>query len=215
MNTRYNNWLNLVTGIKAMKYNVGLIRQLLIIPLLFFSAHAVGANFYKCKTSDGQVTFSDKPCQKKSQTTQKGKLNSFRITGTIGNKEFPDDKPDRDANSVFAFRAKFTNILHSLSPLRMSITQYYMEHGKWPENMEALGFDRQAMKSSQIDGVRIKKNGKITAVLNAKLGDNKVIVLNPKPAMGATQLDWQCWSNFPRALLGGGELEICGSRYIF
>ena len=215
MKTRYNNWLNSAMGIKTMKDNGGLILQLLIINLLFFSAQAVGANFYKCKTSNGQITFSDKPCPKKSQTTKKGKLNSFRISGTVGNEEYTDNQNSYDANSVFAFRAKFTNILHSLSPLRMSITQYYMERGKWPENMEALGFDRQAMKSSQIDGVRIKKDGKITAVLNTKLGENKFIVLDPKPAMSETQIDWQCWSNFPRTLLGGGELEICGSRNIF
>jgi hypothetical protein len=97
----------------------------------------------------------------------------------------------------------------------MAITQYYMDRRKWPEDMESLGFERQAMHSKQIDSVRIKKNGKITAMLNAKLGENKIIVLNPKPAMGETQLEWQCWSNFPRALLGGGELEICSSRNIF
>ena len=61
----------------------------------------------------------------------------------------------------------------------------------------------------------IANNGKIVAILNAKLGENKIIVLNPKPAMGATTIDWQCWSNYPRNLLGGGELEICESREIF
>ena len=35
-----------------MKYNAGFIQQLLTINLLFFSAHAVGANFYKCETGD-------------------------------------------------------------------------------------------------------------------------------------------------------------------
>jgi hypothetical protein len=192
-----------------------LYRQLLFICLLFIPAYAFSANFYKCENSVGKVTFSDKPCPAKSKTTKKGKLNSFRISGTVGNGEFPDDKPDRDANAVFIFRAKFSNILQSLSPLRVSITQFYMERGQWPENMEALGFERQAMQSQHIDSVRIKKNGKVVAMLNAKLGEHKMIILNPKPAMGATTIDWQCWSNYPRTLLGGGELEICGSREIY
>ena len=158
-----------------MKYSKRLIRQLLIICLLFFSTHTMGANFYKCKTSDGQITFSDKPCPKKSQTTKKGKLNSFRISGTVGNEEYTDNKTDYDTNSIFIFRAKFTNILQSLSPLRMAITQHYMNRGKWPEDMESLGFERQAMHSKQINSVRIKKNGKITLVeeLDVELLDRK------------------------------------------
>ncbi|MDX1813081.1 MAG: hypothetical protein R3240_14090, partial [Gammaproteobacteria bacterium] len=87
--------------------------------------------------------------------------------------------------------------------------------GKWPEDMEALGFDQQSMTSNDIDNVKIKKNGKVVAMLNSRHGENKIIVLLPKPAMSNTKLDWQCWSNFPRSLLGGGELEICGSRRIY
>lgn len=192
-----------------MFYRLLLSASLLLPPISF------GASFYKCETSTGKISFSDKPCPEKSKTTKKGNLNSFRISGTVGNNEFPDDKPSRDANSIFIFRAKFSAILGSLSPLRMSITQYYMKRGEWPENMEALGFERQAMQSMHIKSARIKKNGKIVAILNAKLGENKIIVLNPKPAMGATTIDWQCWSNYPRNLLGGGELEICESREIF
>lgn len=192
-----------------------LCRPLPLVMLMCFPSLALGANFYKCESSDGKVGFSDKPCPTKSITTQKGKLNSFRITGSVGRNEFPDEEPDRDENAVFIFRAKFSSILQSLTPLRQSITQYYMERGQWPDNMEALGFEQQAMQSQQIDSVRIKKNGKIVAQLNANLGEHKMIILNPKPAMGATTVDWQCWSNYPRSLLGGGELEICGSREIY
>ena len=183
--------------------------------LLIFSPEILSANYYKCETDDGQIAFSDKPCPKKSKTTGKGKINSFRITGEIGNTEFAEDAAERDENSIFMFRAKFSNILQSLTPLRRTITQYYMERGKWPENMEALGFERQSMQSKHIDSVRIRKNGKIVAKLNSRLGENKIIVLNPKPAMGETTIDWQCWANFPRSLLGGGELELCGSSDIF
>lgn len=190
-------------------------QQLSLVILLSFSSLALGANFYKCETSDGKVTFSDKPCPTKSTTTKKGRLNSFRITGSVGNEEFPDDEFNPDDKTVFIFRAKFSGILQSLTPLRQSITQYYMERRQWPDNMEALGFEQQAMKSQRIDNVRIKKNGKIVALLNAKMGENKIIILNPKPAMGATSIDWQCWSNYPHSLLGGGELEICGSREIY
>lgn len=186
-----------------------------MVCLLLWSTQVFAANFYKCEDSSGQVTFSDKPCPTKSKTTAKGKLNSFRISGTVGNQEFKDDKPERDPNSVFIFRAKFTNILQSLTPLRLSITQYYMDRGNWPKNLEALGFESQSMQSRDIDNVRIKKNGKIVAMLNERHGENKFVVLIPKPALGATKLDWSCWSNFPRSLLGGGELELCGSREIF
>jgi hypothetical protein len=190
-------------------------RPLPLVMLAFLPSLVLGANFYKCETSDGEVTFSDKPCPTKSTTTQKGKLNSFRITGSVGKDEFPDDTPNRDENSVFIFRAKFSSILQSLTPLRRSIAQYFMERGQWPDDIKALGFDQQAMQSQQIDSVRIKKNGKIVALLNARLGEHKIIILNPKPTMGATSIDWQCWSNFPRSLLGGGELEMCGSREIY
>ena len=190
-------------------------RQLILLCLLAFSSYASGANFYKCETSDGNITFSDKPCPKKAKTTGQGKLNSFRINGTVGSNEFAEDNPDRDPNSIFIFRAKFTNLLQSLTPLRMSIVTYYMERGKWPIEMEDLGFEPQSMQSRQIDNVKIKKNGKIVAMLNPRLGENKFIVLTPRPAMGGATVDWQCWANFPPSMLGGGELEICGSREIY
>lgn len=192
-----------------------LYRFIIFTSLALLPFYAYSGNFYKCESSSGKVTFSDKPCPKKSKTTKKGKLNSFRISGTVGNKEFPDDKPNRDANSIYIFRAKFSNIQASLMPLRMAITQFYMSRRQWPETMETLGFERQAMQSKQISGVRIKKNGKIVATLNARLGEHKFIILNPSPAMGATTIDWQCWSNFPRTMLGGGELELCESREIY
>lgn len=191
------------------------LRLPVLIVLLFISTSTTAASFYKCQTSSGEITFSDKPCPKKSKTTAKGKLNSFRITGTVGNEEYTDNSPEPDTTTALIFRAKFTSILESLSPLRRTITQYYFERGKWPENMEALGFEKQSMQSKDISNVRIKNNGKIVAILNHRHGENKIIVLNPKPAMGGTSLDWQCWSNFPRSLLGGGELELCGSRHIF
>lgn len=189
-----------------------------ILSLLFLTAASfplLAANFYKCESSGGEITFSDKPCPKKSRTTDTGKLNSFRISGTVSDREFTDDSPEPDPQTALIFRSRFANILQSLTPLRNTITQYYMERGKWPEDMDSMGFDQQAMQSRDIDSVRIKKNGKIVAQLNQRHGQNKIIVLNAKPAMGNTTIDWQCWSNFPRSLLGSGELEICGSRHIY
>lgn len=189
------------------------------IPTLFIftiiSLPVMSANFYRCESSTGEVTFSDKPCPKESQTTDRGKLNSFRISGTVSREEFTDDSPERSPESILIFRSKFTNILQSLVPLRNTINQYYMDRGEWPENMKSLGFDQQAMNSRDIDSVRIRTNGKVVARLNSRHGDNKIIVLSPKPALSNTKLDWQCWSNFPRSLLGSGELEICGSRHIY
>lgn len=191
------------------------LRFAALIYLLLVSLPAFTANFYKCQSSSGEVTFSDKPCPKKSKTTSTGKLNSFRITGTIGSEEYTDNSPDPDTTTTLIFRAKFTNILESLSPLRRNITQYYYERGQWPEDLNAMGFDNQSMQSKDIRNVRIKKNGRIVAMLNDRHGKNKIIVLNPTPAMGNTTLDWQCWSNFPRSLLGGGDLELCVSRQIY
>lgn len=191
------------------------IRLFTLIILLALSMPGLAANFYKCKTRSGDITFSDKPCPKESQTTDKGKLNSFRITGTIGNEEYTDNSPEPDTTATFVFRANFSRILESLSPLRRNITHYYFERGKWPEDMEAMGFDNKSMQSKDIRSVRVKKNGKIVSMLKERHGKNKIIVLNPKPAMGGTTIDWQCWSNFPRSLLGGGELELCESRQIY
>jgi hypothetical protein len=192
-----------------------LIRASALMFLTIFSLPLLAANFYRCETSNGRVTFSDKPCPKTAKTTDQGKLRSFRISGTVGKEEYTDDAPEPDPQSVLIFRSKFTGILESLTPLRTTINQYYMERGKWPENMEALGFDQQAMSSRDVDSVKIKKNGRVIAKLNSRHGENKIIVLAPIPAMGNTKLDWQCWSNYPSSLLGRGELEICGSRIIF
>ena len=183
--------------------------------LLLLTSNAVGANFYKCENTDGKITFSDKPCPTTSTLTKKGKLHSFRISGTIGKNEFTDDQPKRDNNSIFIFRAKFSEILQSLTPLRQSITQYYMDRRHWPENLKSLGFEQKTMRSKHIDLVKIMANGKIVATLNPGLGNDKYIILAPKPAMGDTIIDWQCWSNFPRLLLGYSETEACESRQIF
>jgi len=178
-----------------------------------FSTNSIASSFYRCESSDGKTSFSDKPCPTKSKTTDKGKLNSFRISGTASNKEFTDDKSAPNQQAVFIFRAKFSNILQSLTPLRMSITRYYMERGQWPNNLKDLGFKAKAMQSAHIASTRIKKNGRIVASLKPALGENKIIILSPKPAMNNTTIDWQCSSNFTSVLLG--DAELCDSRKIF
>jgi len=190
-------------------------RIFLFSVLLFFNVQSIAASFYRCESSDGKTTFSDKPCPAKSKTTATGKLNSLRISGTTGTGKFTDDKAAPDKQSVFIFRAKFSNILQSLMPLRLSIARYYMDRGQWPKNLQALGLKQQAMQSALIASTRIKKQGKIVAALKPALGANKIIILEPKPAMDNTMLDWRCSSNFPPALLGEDGAELCDSREIY
>lgn len=90
-----------------------------------------------------------------------------------------------------------------------------MDRGQWPENLQALGFKPQSMQSEYIASTRIKKDGSIVALLKSALGENKLIVLSPKPAMGNTTLDWQCSSNFTVTLLGESNAGLCDSREIF
>jgi hypothetical protein len=175
---------------------------------------SLGTRLYKCATPGGSVSYSDKPCPRQAQTLKEEKLSSFRIGGHVGDTEFVDDNPTPDAPALFLFRSRFSNILNSLTPLRMLITQYYMERREWPKSLDDLGFEPQSMHSSQIEQVRIMKHGKIVAALKPRLGANKYLILNPRPALGETQIEWQCWSNFPRLLLGGGEMELCTSRII-
>jgi len=182
---------------------------------VLFITDSVGASFYRCESSEGKTSFSDKPCPANSKTTVKGRLNSSRLSGSIGRKEFTDDKPLPGLQAVYIFRAKFSSILQSLAPLRISITRYYMDRGQWPENLQALGFKPQSMQSEYIASTRIKKDGSIVALLKSALGENKLIVLSPKPAMGNTTLDWQCSSNFTVTLLGESNAGLCDSREIF
>jgi len=194
-------------------------KNLCLILIIFsapvFTTQGFAASFYQCKSPDGKTSFSDKPCPSKSTTTNTGKLNSSRLIGTTGEKEFSGKNAAPNQQSIFIFRAKFSKALQSLAPLRMSITRYYMDSGQWPKNLEVLGFRAKTMQSEFISSTRIKKNGKIVALLKPQLGEHKMIVLDPKPAMGNTSLDWQCSSNFPSALLGGREMGLCDSREIY
>jgi hypothetical protein len=101
-----------------------------------------------------------------------------------------------------------------VAPLKAATTQYFMSSGTWPENLEALGFDAAAMTNSMIDGVTVGPEGTLRLRLNRRLGEHKAIALTPSVVMGGTQVEWNCFSNFPNELFAGPGPAICQSRAI-
>ena len=104
--------------------------------------------------------------------------------------------------SVYVKQAAFAQVLSLVTPVRMSVVQYYVSRGDWPVKLEDIGFSAEEMRDGKyIDSVSIKKTGSILVSLSQYFGSNKKIKLSHESIMGGTNLKTQCTTNVAKKIL--------------
>lgn len=96
---------------------------------------------------------------------------------------------------------RLANVLAQLTPLKIMLVEHYQVTGEWPQTLEAIGVDRDAMHSGMIDRVEITGNGHIRAWLNQTFGAGRILELVPKMEMDRLSVAWNCRSNLAGELL--------------
>ncbi len=195
------------------------IRFLIVLVLAVIASPAWAGSIIKCQSADGAITYSDSRCPAGYQQVSKKTYQQRRLQAdtSIKNLESAAEYPADSSESTLpplVFQSRFAQALSASSAIKVSMMEYYLYHGKWPESLEAMGLDSRRMTSSQIDATEIAEQGRIRFKLSRDFGDNKEIWLSPTEVMGGTQIEWRCFSNFPAALLSSAAgIKLCTSRY--
>jgi len=106
-------------------------------------------------------------------------------------------------NNDFLIKAKFTQALVSVTPIKLHITEFLMSTDDYPESLKALGFNQQSFETGAlIQSIQFLKNGTIRADLSVNdFGKKKFFTLTPKEIMGGTNIQWSCASNLAYHLI--------------
>lgn len=173
---------------------------------------AAAAKLFKCVDASGRTQYQQVPCEGEQQQNRVKVYTGPRDPGEMSWKpyEATDDEPA--VVDPRRFTARFFSAISSLGPVKVALAQYYHERGSWPRTLREVGYEPREMNSALVDKVVIGSEGAIVAQLGAEFGQDKTLVLRPKPVMGGTSIEWQCHANFPaQAMMMAGE-HFCRSR---
>ena len=174
------------------------IRPAALLCLLFTCyPGSYAAKLYQCQNGDGETTFRDTPCEAQEDTLR---TREMRPRESEQSSAIAEPNGPRVAGSQLQI-ANLTQALSSLTPIKMTVTEYYLVNGSWPASLKELGFDPRSMHNRQIRQVDILPGGKIRATLDPLFGARKHLTLHPQEAMGGTQLEWSCEVNLPAPTL--------------
>lgn len=100
--------------------------------------------------------------------------------------------------------AQLSQVYALLQPVKITMTEYYMMHGKWPSRLEDIKLKPEEMTDGQyLEKVRLGDNGQILAYLSDTFGKDKRLSLTPKSIMGGMQTRWDCTTNLNTNKLHG------------
>ncbi|MCK5902059.1 MAG: hypothetical protein KAG28_02830 [Cocleimonas sp.] len=125
-------------------------------------------------------------------------LITFLLLGRFSLQEPRFVKPDVSLTSSNYFRGKvkLSHVLVMITPIKLMLTEYYMDQGVFPSSLKSIGLDRNEMKTGQgIDDLMIIEGGGILVKLNASIGDRLILILSPKITLGGMNFEWQCETN--------------------
>lgn len=168
---------------------------------------------YKCVDEKGNVTYQTKACQSNELQT-KTKVSSKKIPSGSQTEpkqdEFTSDQL-MDSTQALLIKQKIATAISALTPIRIMTMDYHSVNGDWPTQLSDIGLDKDNMKSSTVDSVKMGGNGDFAAELNESFGDNKLIVFRPESVMGGTSIEWKCFANFTSEQLSTPGLPLCES----
>jgi len=194
------------------------MKHLFFLALFFISAPLQAGAIVKCQSIFGDISYADEVCPANTTQLSKTKLKPYKTSQSISHKDlkrakaFPEHVSSAQQKAVFI--ARLSKVLTSLSAIKTKMTVFYMQAGVWPESFHTIKLKPKTLNSSLINKTILDKNGRIKVELNALFGKQKQLWLYPEPVMGNTQIEWQCFTNFPKSMLKAGNSDICISRDI-
>ncbi len=194
------------------------MKYLLFLALSFNSLQLHAATIVKCQNLFGDISYADEKCPANTTQLSKTKLKPYKTSQAISQKDlqkakaYPEQPSTAQQKAIFI--ARLSKVLSSLTAIKSKMTQFYMQAGVWPESFHAIKLKPESLKSSLINKTILDKKGRIKVQLNSVFGNQKQLWLYPEPVMGNTQIEWQCFTNFPKSMLNAGNSDICLSRNI-
>lgn len=105
--------------------------------------------------------------------------------------------------SQFRAKANLASVMASIVPIRLMMMEYYYGEGEFPKKLDEIGLDRNELRTGKgIDDLILGDKGSIIVKLDEKIGNDLIIKLSPKMAMGGLNLEWKCQTNFPGYVSG-------------
>ncbi|MEW8684093.1 MAG: DUF4124 domain-containing protein [Candidatus Thiodiazotropha endolucinida] len=192
------------------------IALLVLLPFLILN-HAMAGKFYKCTDENGEIQYQQVACNSTIKQDTVHVYTGPKYRSQLGSTLMNDDEyiaqEDEPAlTNRFKFQSELTQVLSLLSPIKMAVINFYMMNGSWPETPQAMGFNQDNLKSSQIKQVLMGDKGAIVTWLSGNFGIEKKLVLAPFPVMDGTNFEWQCLANFPAQALELSGNSLCESR---
>ncbi|MEW8026513.1 MAG: pilin [Candidatus Thiodiazotropha sp.] len=191
--------------------------ELLVVLSSLTLNHAMAGKFYKCTDENGEIQYQQVACSTtiKQDTVRVytgPKYRSQLGSSLMGNSEYVAQEGEPALTNRFKFQSELTQVLSLLAPIKMAVIDFYMVNGNWPETPQAMGFNQDNLRSSQIDQVLMGDKGTIVTWLSNNFGTEKKLVLAPVPVMDGTSFEWQCLANFPAHAMNLSGNHICESR---
>ncbi len=188
------------------------------ILLISSSFSLQAATIVKCQNISGDISYADDICPSNTRQLSKTKLKAYKTSQSISQKDlkktktYPEQESSAQQKAILV--ARLSRVLSSLTAIKIKMTEFYMQSGAWPESFHTIKLNPKALNSSLINKTILDKNGRIKVELNRIFGTRKQLWVYPQSVMGGTQIEWQCFTNFPKSMLEEGNTEICLSRNI-
>ncbi|WP_331345774.1 DUF4124 domain-containing protein [Cellvibrio sp. UBA7661] len=98
-------------------------------------------------------------------------------------------------------KAKLAEAMSLVSPVRISIVQYYAETGKWPSSFSDIDLSSgDLIQKDLIEQAELRLGGVLHLRLDrSTFGENEVLQLVPKPIMNGQSIDWECRTSLDKA----------------
>ncbi len=113
--------------------------------------------------------------------------------------------PDK-INNQMLLRAKAADALTRITPLKMSIAMYYVDHDQeWPSSFSDIDVDGDSLSHpGLIESVTIELNGTLRADLSEEtFGHGYYFELVPDAKNASLSMDWSCVTNLDKGLWVG------------
>ncbi|WP_197481345.1 hypothetical protein, partial [Oleiphilus sp. HI0086] len=86
--------------------------------------------------------------------------------------------------------------LAAAAAMKMEVMSYRYQYGRWPAEIDDLGYtDAQMKTSTMIRDMRITRGGVIRVLAAEKLGEHAAVVLTPVDVLGGQSIEWRCETN--------------------
>jgi hypothetical protein len=102
-------------------------------------------------------------------------------------------------------KSKLAETLSLVNPVRFSIVQYYADTGKWPSSFSDIDLNASELQQKDlIDSAELRLGGVLHIRLaKSTFGDNEILQLIPKSAMGGQTINWECRTSLDKAMWVG------------